>query len=69
MRIFEEGQKQEFWTLTEEPENKRWKIYCKTLYEVRIKKRVSVKVERYEYLSYDRMWHLFGIDRADIDRS
>ncbi len=57
--------------MTDDNKNQCFKVYCKTLYSLRIKKRVEEPVERTLKISYDQLWITFGVNyrKDEIDRT
>lgn len=64
----QDGLQMELWSVRDSPTEKCFKIKCKTLYDLRLKKHQSDTVERDTTMPYNKIWTFFGVNRADLSR-
>lgn len=47
--------------MRDDPKGQCFRVVCRTLYDVRLKKRVQIPVERFHKINYQQLWIIFGI--------
>ena len=52
------------WCVRDDPKNQKFRIVCRTLYDVRLKKHLNANVERFYSIPYSQLWVVFGINIA-----
>jgi hypothetical protein len=65
----EPSDKKELWIVRDDPKNRKWVFYWKTLYEVKITQRRKEQVERTLEILYDDLWKYFGVDFKSWDKN
>lgn len=53
---------QELWCVRDDQIGQAFRVVCRTLYEIRLKKHLQSQVERYHSIPYSQLWVTFGIN-------
>lgn len=59
----------ELWCARDQPELKRIRFSCRTLYTICLKKNSPEKLERETHLDYLKIWTYFGLNKLDLTRT
>jgi len=63
------GSKKELWVVKDDPRNKKWVFYCKTLFQLQITQNRKEEIERTHDIPYSNLWKYFGVDYESCDKS